>query len=143
MDAMIALFQKLVSPEQKRLSELVGASGGVEDLQNDDKMLRALDEKARKVLGASSAEMHRAQGETVEAFRDDIFEKPDAAAERNWIAFHRKFEMQKRQIIEELTLVVKRESDRVIQVIQGGPHERILDRVSDLSPFLFALNVRL
>ena len=65
--------------------------------------------------------------------RKDIFEDPDAATEKNRIVFFRKFEVQKRQIIDELTLVVTRESDRVIQVVKGGPHERILDRVSILS----------
>jgi hypothetical protein len=133
MDAMMALFQKLVSPEQKSLSELVDASGGVKHLRNDDQMLLALDEKASKALGASSAEMYRARGETVDDLRDDILEKPDAAAERNQTTFHRKFEVQKRQIIYELTLVVKRESDRVIQEMKGGPHERILDRVCSLT----------
>ncbi|KAI0249341.1 hypothetical protein BJV78DRAFT_1347821 [Lactifluus subvellereus] len=135
MNILIAMFQQLVSPEQKQLSELVDAKGGVKIFWNDDKMLLSLEETASKVSGTPSAEGHRAQrgkatdpNRNADDLRNDIFEEPDAAVEKNRMVFFRKFEVQKRQIIDELTLVVKRESDRVIQEVKGGPHERILDR---------------
>ncbi len=138
---MIAMFQQLVGPEQKSLSELVAAKGGVKALRNNDKMLLSLVElTASKAPSAPSSEGHRMTrakpsdaNTNADDLRKDILEDPDAAAEKNRIVFFRKFEVQKRQIIDELTLVVTRESDRVIQVVKGGPHERILDRVSILS----------
>jgi hypothetical protein len=119
------MFEQLVSPEQKQLAVTVAANGGVKALRNNDKMLLTL---ASKAPSASSAEEHRA-AKNVDDLRTEIFEDPDAAVEKNQSVFFRKFETQKRQIIEELTLVVQRESDRVIQEIKGGPHERIRDRV--------------
>jgi hypothetical protein len=141
---MMSLFERLVSPEQKHLMELVDAKGGVKLLQNDDKMLLELDETANKVSSAPNAKGRRAQrgkptdtNRNADDLRDDIFEEPDAAVEKNRTVFFRKFEVQKRQIVDELSLVITRESDRVIQEVKGGPHERILDRVS----ISFAANV--
>jgi hypothetical protein len=137
MNVMIAIFQQLVSPKQKELSELVGQNGGVKVLRNDDKLLFSLEENSSKGSGAPSAESYRAQGGKTTAanrnaddLRKDIFEEPDAAAAQNQAVFLRKFEVQQRQIIDELTLVVQRGNDRIIQEVKGGPHERILDRVS-------------
>ncbi|KAF8273627.1 hypothetical protein EI94DRAFT_1563512, partial [Lactarius quietus] len=135
MDVLKAMFEHLISPEQKQLAASVAASGGVKALRNNDKMLLALERTASKAPSAPSAVGHRAPwakpGDTnqnADDLRKDIFEDPEAATERNQAVFFRKFEAQKRQIIDEMTLVVKRESDRVIQEIKGGPHERIRDR---------------
>ncbi|KAH8987639.1 hypothetical protein EDB92DRAFT_1948471 [Lactarius akahatsu] len=135
MNVMMAMFQQLVSPEQKSLAELVAAKGGAKALRNNDKMLLSLEQTASKAPSAPSSEGHRMNrskpsdaNTNADDLRKDIFEDPDAAADKNRTVFFRKFEVQKRQIIDELTLVVTRESDRVIQVVKGGPHERILDR---------------
>ena len=136
MDVLKAMFEQLVSPEQKQLAATVAANGGVKALRSNDKMLLELERTASKASCAPSAEEHRAPwakpGDTnqnADDLRTDIFEDPDAAVKKNQTVYFRKFEAQKRQIIDELTLVVKRESDRVIQEIKGGPHERIRDRV--------------
>ena len=128
------MFEQLVSSEQKQLSETVASNGGVMALKDDDKMLLELERTASNAIGALGAESHQASrtqpgDANPDDLKKDIFEDPDAAVERNQSVFFRKFEAQQRQIIDELTLVIKRESDRVIKQIQGGPHERILDRV--------------
>ncbi|KAI0298350.1 hypothetical protein B0F90DRAFT_1669084 [Multifurca ochricompacta] len=135
MNVMMAMFQQLASPEQKQLSELVAKKGGPKALRGNDKILLYLEEAASKAPGASSTEGHhvtRAKpsdaNPNADDLRNEIFEDPDVSVEKNQTVFFRKFEIQKRQIIDELTLVVKRESDRVIQEVKGGPHERILDR---------------
>jgi hypothetical protein len=140
---MKALFEKLVSPEQKQLAAAVVASGGVKALRDDDKMLLELEKTTSKASSAPIAEGHRAgwakPGDTnpsADDLRTDIFEDPDAAVEKNQAVYFRKFEAQKRQIIDELTFVVRRESDRVIQEMKGGPHERIRDRVCTFYPLL-------
>lgn len=140
---MKALFQQLVSPEQKQLSELVAAKGGLKVLRDNDKTLLELERAAEKVSGAPKAELGLARREqpkstTLDDLRKDVIEDPTVTVEKNLAVFSRKFEAQKNQIVDELTLVVKRESDRVIQEVKGGPHERILDRVSGLLCCLFA-----
>jgi hypothetical protein len=142
MDVMIAIFQQLVSPEQKQISALVAEMGGVGALRNNKKMLLLLEETANKASSTPSAEGHhralRAQPTeakpNADDIKNDIFEDPNAAAEKNRVVFFRKFEAQKNQILDELTHVIKREGDRVIQEVKGGPHERIIDRVSGRSP---------
>ena len=130
------MFEQLVSPEQRQLSANVDAKGGVKALRNKDKMSLEPERKVKGAPGASSAEGRRAPrskpGDTsqnADDLRTEIFEDPDAAVEKNQTVYFRKFEAQKRQIIDELAFVVNRESDRVIQEIKAGPHERILDRV--------------
>ena len=139
MATLVAIFQQLVSPEQQKLSELVTqvtTDGSVKALRNNDKLLFALEETASKSSSTPSAEGHRALRAKVgdmDDLKNDIFEDPGAAIEKNRDVFFRKFEVQKNQIIEELKLVVERESDRVIKEVKGGPHERIRDRVSHLT----------
>ena len=130
---MKALFQQLVSPEQKRLSELVAEKGGFQVLRDNDKVLLDLEATASKSSRQPSVEGPQGKinksdlkGENL---RHDILEDPDVAVEKNWTVFSRKFEVQKNQIIDKLTLVVQRESDRVIREVQGSAHERIRDRV--------------
>jgi len=142
---MKTLFQQLVSPEQKQLSELVAARGGLKVLKDNDKTLLELEKTAEKVSSVPKAEVGRARGEqskdtslSADDLRRDVLEDPTVAVEKNLTVFSRKFEAQKNQIVDELTLVVKRESDRVIKEVKGGPHERILDRVSGLASCLFA-----
>jgi hypothetical protein len=132
MDAMKTLFEQLISPEQKLLSDLINAKGGVTVLRNNDKVLLDLEKTASKASGPPSVEGHGTCQDAdlkVGSLREDILEDPNAAAEKNWAMFSRKFEAQKNQIIDELTLVVKRESDRVIRELNGKAHERIRDRV--------------
>ena len=136
MDILKAMFEQLVSPEQRQLAATVAANGGVKALRNNDKMLLGLEKTASKAPSAPSAEEHRAPwakpgdgAQNADDLRTDLFEDPEAAVEKNQAVYFRKFEAQKRQIIDELTFVVQRESDRVIQELKTGPHERIRDRV--------------
>jgi hypothetical protein len=136
MNVMKALFEQLLSPEQKLLSDLIKAKGGMKSLRNNDKMLLDLEKTASKASSSPSVEGHRTRQAKpadadleVDDLREDILEDPNAAAEKNWVVFSRKFEAQKNQIIDELTLVVQRESDRVVRELKGKAHESIRDRV--------------
>ncbi|KAH9994244.1 hypothetical protein BJV77DRAFT_995584 [Russula vinacea] len=122
MDVMVVVFQQLVSPEQKQISALVDEMGGVSALRNNDKMLLYLDETVSKASSTLGAEGRRAPREnstdakpSADNIVNEIFEDPDAAAEKNQIVFFHKFEAQKNQIIQELSLVVEREGDRIIR----------------------------
>jgi hypothetical protein len=149
MDAMKSLFQELVSPGQKRLLEALADKGGVEGLRNNNDNLRALLEVEKSVSKSPSqpniegprirqAKRSDANLE-VDNERNDILEDPSVVIENNWTVFSRKFEAQKNQIIDELTLVVRRESDRVIREVRGSAYERIRDRVGFLIVALFNL----
>jgi hypothetical protein len=146
MDVMKAVFEQLASPEQKLLSNLINAKGGITVLRDNDKVLLDLEKTARKASSSPIVEGHLTnQANTanddleIVSLREDISEDPNAAVEKNWAIFSRKFEAQKNQIVDELLLIVQRESDRVIEELKGKAHEHIRDRVSTSIPLLTAL----
>ncbi|KAI0265555.1 hypothetical protein BC834DRAFT_987866 [Gloeopeniophorella convolvens] len=123
--------QQFVSPEQRQLTEVVAARGGVKAFRDDDKALRSLRPCSPAHPGvpppvtAHVGRDHRlvAGGAVGGAVRGSA-----ECDERNLVVFTRKFEVQKRQIIDELTFVVKRESDRIVQEVKTGPHDRVRDQ---------------
>ncbi|KAI0371099.1 hypothetical protein BV20DRAFT_211321 [Pilatotrama ljubarskyi] len=58
----------------------------------------------------------------------DLADDPETAVLKNYVWFERKFVLQERNIIREMTRVVVYEGDRVINTVLKGPHEKILDR---------------
>ena len=132
----MTMFQQLVSPVEKELSAFVTARGGANALRNNNTLLLDLEKTASKLSSTTSAEGRRtlrAKVGDVDDIINDIFEDPGTAVEKNRDVFFRKFEVQKNQIINELTLLVQRESDRVIKEVKAAPHERIRDRVGHLT----------
>ena len=136
MNVLKTMFEQLVSPEQKHIEAAVAANGGEDAVKNNDELLLELERTASNALSAQTTEGNRApQAKSVDTnlnaddLKTDIFEDPDTTVEKNTAVYSRRFEAQKRQIIDELDLVVKREGDRVIQELKGGPHKRIRDSV--------------
>jgi hypothetical protein len=139
MSVLTAMFEQLISPEQKRVVATVLKKGGVATIRNNDDMLLEVEKASSKA--SPSAEGHQVLSSwakpsdakvDADDLKADIFEDPDVAVEKNEAVYFRKFEVQKLQIIAELNQlksVVKRESDRVIKEMKSGPHQRICDRV--------------
>ena len=121
---MKALFMQLVSPEQRRLSTLVEEKGGVKAFRGNERVFLDLEKVVSKEPQGGDVDP------AVDNLRNDILEDPNAAVDKNWTVFTRKFEAQKNQIIDQLALVVRRQSDRIIREVQGSSHERIRDKVS-------------
>lgn len=133
MDIMMQMFQKLVSPEQKEMLVLVQQKGGADAVQNDENSLKELGdyERASTSANATSASPRSAMSSSdFDDLKEDLHTDPDEAIKNNFTVFSRKFEMQKRQIVEELTRVVRREGDRIISAVTSGPHDRIIDPAS-------------
>ncbi|KAJ7368797.1 hypothetical protein DFH08DRAFT_33383 [Mycena albidolilacea] len=132
MDMMMKMFQTFVSPEQKEMARLVEQKGGIQACQENDKVLRELDDLENK-----SSAAHLQQGPTstkgaastsgLDDLKDELMTDVDAAIQKNLTVFSRKLEVQTRQIIDELSKVVERQGDRVISAITAGPHDRIVD----------------
>ncbi|KAK7062151.1 hypothetical protein R3P38DRAFT_2495366 [Favolaschia claudopus] len=137
MDLMMKMFQTFISPEQRDMARLVEQKGGLQACEGNDKILRELSEAENKSgnvqaqLGPNTKSAAKATSGSktfgLDDLKDELRTDPDAAAEQNLISFTRKFEVQQRQIIDELSKVVAREGDRVISALTGGPHEKIVD----------------
>jgi len=126
------MFQKLLTPEQKKLADLVEKNGGNTVLD---------DEHAMKALVAIEASLSPASSRHVTGRFDlaeiqhEIRDDPADAIEKNAEFFNRKFDMQRRQIEEDIARAVRREGDRIISAVTAGPHDRIVDPVGH-TPFL-------
>ncbi|KAJ6610414.1 hypothetical protein B0H10DRAFT_2060657 [Mycena sp. CBHHK59/15] len=138
MDMMMKMFQQFVTPEQREMARLVELKGGVQACQDNDKILKELSdlENISSAASQASSGSQTAKGGTnrgktsgLEDLKDEIMTDPDVAIEKNSTAFARKFEVQKRQIVDELTKVVERQGDRVISAITAGPHDKIIDPI--------------
>ncbi|KAJ7901712.1 hypothetical protein B0H14DRAFT_1250148 [Mycena olivaceomarginata] len=131
MDMMMKMFASFVAPEQKEMMRVVEQKGGLQACQDSDKILKELSDleaKSTTSLGGTSQAPKSAQKTSaLEDLKDDLMVDPESAIEKNLTVFSRKFEVQKRQIVDELTKVVEREGDRVISAVTAGPHDKVID----------------
>lgn len=127
------MFQKLLTPEQKKLADLVEKKGGSAVL-DDEPAMREL-----SVLEASLAPASGRHGSgrfDLAEIQHEIKDDPTDAIEKNAEFFNRKFDMQRRQIEEDVARAVRREGDRIITAVTAGPHDRIVDPVGITFPRL-------
>ena len=95
--------------------------------------------KALEELAAQSATAHLGDPSTTYgatgAIRDlqHDLKDPEEAVAANLPSFERKLEILQRQIVDETEKIVVRESDRVIESVIAGPHDRLLDKVGAMS----------
>ncbi|KAJ7846349.1 hypothetical protein B0H14DRAFT_934544 [Mycena olivaceomarginata] len=130
MDMMLKMFAQMGSPEQKEMARLVEQRGGQAVLDNDKalKELNDLENKSGASQGTGKTHGSKtAKPSDLDDLKDDLHTDPDAAVEQNMTVFTRKFEVQKRQIIDALSRVVERQGDRIINAVTAGPHDRIID----------------
>jgi hypothetical protein len=59
----------------------------------------------------------------------ELSEDVDLVLNKNMVIFMRKLDVQKRQLVLELSAVVRTQSDRVIKAVDAGPHDRVVDPV--------------
>ncbi|KAI0665677.1 hypothetical protein C8Q78DRAFT_995382 [Trametes maxima] len=57
----------------------------------------------------------------------DLADEPEVTIKKNSVWFEPKFEIQRQEMVAELTRVIERQGDRMIRSVPGGPHERIVD----------------
>ncbi|KAI0737618.1 hypothetical protein C8Q80DRAFT_1212220 [Daedaleopsis nitida] len=130
MDTMVEFFKTAATPEQKEIAARVQEKGGSQAVVENDRSLRELVDLYRGTDGTadiSGARVRRDVGFDVDDLRLEIREDVEVAVARNAETFARKFEMQRKIIVDELSRVVHREGDRVIDAITAGPHDRIID----------------
>ncbi|KAJ7461994.1 hypothetical protein FB451DRAFT_1267439 [Mycena latifolia] len=126
MDMMMRMFHQFTSPEQKDMMKVVESKGGLKACEENDKILKELNEMEHANNPTSAAGMGGKPSNLAD-LKEDLHLDPDAAMEKNMAVFSRKFEVQKKQIVDELSRVIQREGDRVISMVTAGPHDKILD----------------
>ncbi|EIW63446.1 uncharacterized protein TRAVEDRAFT_112584, partial [Trametes versicolor FP-101664 SS1] len=130
LDGVLDMFAALVSPEQRQLGEIVRSRGGpaavvADDHTLEDLMRAKVSNDGHEVGGPEHA---RQQSDSLDALKADLFDSPESAVRRNFELFQRKFAMQQRELADETHGVIVHESDRVIDAVLSGPHDKIKDR---------------
>ena len=123
---MLQMFQKLLTPEQKKLADLVEKKGGNAILDDEDTMKELSDVEA---LLAPASGRHGSGRFDLAEVQHEIRGDPTDAIDKNAEFFNRKFDIQRRQIEEDIARTVRREGDRIISAVTAGPHDRIVDPV--------------
>lgn len=135
---MLALFQRLASPEERKIALEIEINGGATKVRKDDDVLKSImamevsqaaDEKeqkgARNVYGVSSKQ----KALTLEQFKMELKEGVDDSLERNFETFISKFDLQVSLLQAALEQYIRTENDRIIgavtEVVRQGPHRKI------------------
>ena len=126
---MREIFQKFITPEQRQLDFLVEKKGRNSIIDNEQ-VMRELSDSEASISVPTGRERHRSTKRfELAEIQHEIREDPALAIEKNAEFFNRKFDIQRRQIQEDIDRAVSREGDRIILAVTAGPHERILDPV--------------
>ncbi|KAF8579017.1 hypothetical protein K439DRAFT_1620875 [Ramaria rubella] len=129
MSLLLASFEKMVSPEQRRIKSIIREHGGEENVMYNDELLQRVSKEARHVEAEETSDSSNLTGGmsmdvySLGELKQDLSEDITVAVRRNAEIFNAKFDMQQRQIKEDM----KQESDRVIQALTAGPHDQLLD----------------
>ncbi|EGO19294.1 hypothetical protein SERLADRAFT_358650, partial [Serpula lacrymans var. lacrymans S7.9] len=125
---MLLLFRKLDSAQEKEISKIMAETkGGAKACIDNDDTLQKLILIGRKKDKSSKAASAPLDPHILVAVRNDILEDLDKTLSNNMELFDRKMAVQKRQLVEELNVVVHREGDRIISAVASGSHDKLID----------------
>lgn len=138
LTTIITHLSTLVPPEQMRLRDFVDSRGGPEAVLRDDRALASIVRYKPSTTGSavvkhadpSHPEREGARDDDLALIKAELFDGTDLAVQKNMETFARKFAVEQRRQIDAMHNIVQHESDRVIDCVLSGPHERIKDRVS-------------
>lgn len=127
---MLRLFQEFVTPQQKKLAVMVEKMGRDTTLKDDQAMEKlAREESALTARSSPGGQRDEDCPFDLVELRHEIRGNPDEAIRRNAELFNGKFDVQRRQIAEDVARAINQEGDRIIFAMGMGPHTRIIDPV--------------
>jgi hypothetical protein len=65
----------------------------------------------------------------LDPLKQELSEDVDQVLDKNMVIFVRKLDVQKKQLLLEMAVIVRTQADRVIRAVDSGPYERIEDEV--------------
>ncbi|RPD59334.1 hypothetical protein L227DRAFT_576182 [Lentinus tigrinus ALCF2SS1-6] len=154
LDVVIALFSRLVNPEEQKIAAEVDKKGGASKIRpmddttlkslidlevsvrggpedNSDKDAKQAQEKQPGSIQRAKAGMTTKKTYSLDELKSELREDVDDALERNFQTFIGKFELQVSMLQIALERYIRTENDRVIgavtDVVRQGPHMKIKD----------------
>ncbi|KAH9917244.1 uncharacterized protein B0H18DRAFT_40293 [Fomitopsis serialis] len=128
-ERIIHFLQAYVPQDQKNLYDQVSRRGGAAAVLHDQRALQELValSTVTETTDSTGGLSDRCNPADVHELQSDLWDPAEGAAQ-NLPTFERKLEMLQRHIVEDTEKVVIRESDRIIESVTAGPHDRILDK---------------
>jgi hypothetical protein len=120
------MFTVMRSPEEREMTDFIANKGGPDAVLKSDFLLKDMLAKQRTPKDDSASKGSQI-AVTAKDIRTEVKMEVDQIVTNNKL-FDQKFDEQRRQL-EEVKTLVKRESDRVIEAVLSGPHDRIVNRV--------------
>ncbi|EED77713.1 predicted protein [Postia placenta Mad-698-R] len=127
-DMIIEFLKNYIPPEHKEVYEQIDRRGGREAVLKNDDALQSLVSAELETNSSRPSNQATALARNMKHELESQLIDPTFQIQKNNQSFDRKFEMQQRQILEGVGEIVHRESDRVIESVTSGPHDRILDK---------------
>ena len=130
MDALLAYFHTVSSSESQDIVARIKDKAGVETVLENERLLRELVDGNGGFSG-DAVEVRGRRGVTfdVEELKSELREDIESTTEKNAQTFSRKFEMQRNQIMDQLSTVACSERGRFVDAVTSGLHDRIVDPV--------------
>ncbi|GJE85128.1 VPS13 domain-containing protein [Phanerochaete sordida] len=126
----LLLLQALRSPVDRELIREIELNGGADNVLKDENLMRRLVGKSgdKDAQGDGKMLSKDAQAVLLKDIVRDVNKSFSEMLQENEELFSRKFKAQQEVLVEEMSNVVRREGDRVINTITSGPHDRIIDK---------------
>lgn len=132
IDDMKSFFAQILKSEQANMLKRIEEMGGSQKVMQNKKLIKELspdlDSKGSAAAGNKPGNSSTSE---IDEVQEDLKTDPETLIAKNLEVFHRKFEVQARQIIDEVDRIVQRQGDRIINAITAGPHDRIKDPASN------------
>ncbi|KAA1470668.1 hypothetical protein DENSPDRAFT_798038 [Dentipellis sp. KUC8613] len=125
-EVMATVFKTFQSAEERQIGALVASKGGPEKVAGDNAALEQLLLKQKELEDGPGKKDHTGTM-TVGELRKDMRKDVEAVLSENSRTFNQKFELQQRQIAEEMKSAVFEARDDIIDAVLAGPYERVED----------------
>lgn len=129
--SMALLLQLLRSPEERELKRFIDSKGGPKQFLKNDDLMQELLKRSGEPEGKPSLKGSSPRGQTdlIQEIKREVSKTMADMISEHYVQFRVKFEAQQEQLRQQMDASVRREGDRIITAITGGPHERIIDPV--------------
>jgi hypothetical protein len=127
-DLMALVFEHMCSQQERDLAAFVNSKGGFTKITDDDALLGEALASIESKSGPAATGSRQADV-SLHILRQEINMGPEGLSREDVNAFEQKWYTVKDKLTE-MKQDIRRESDRVIEAVQSGSHDRIVDRVN-------------
>ena len=134
MDRVLRYLDACTSPEERELARQVNLRGGPQAVMQDENLLREVFESRSGPSSSGGAARAKGIVDEFKALQVDLQTDVQTSIHQNLDQFQAKFLIQQRELEEQMRRTMHREGDRIIDAVNAGPHDKIVDPVGHSLP---------